>query len=82
MGNPEAQPPSYELDLLRQEVLAYAAVPLDTPGTTPASDNPNYRRGVADVVREMPPRAVLWTALAIAVLALLALTRRILTRRA
>jgi hypothetical protein len=35
---------------------------------------------VADFVRETPPRAVLWTALAIAVIALLVLTRRILSR--
>jgi len=80
MGNPEAQPPSYELDLLRQEVLAYAAVPLDTGATTPAAANPGYRRGLADVIRETPPRVVLWTALAIAVIALLLLTRRILSR--
>jgi hypothetical protein len=80
IGNAQAQPPSYELAALRREVLAYAAGPVELPATDLATANPGYERGVADYVRDAPPRAVLWTALAGAVVALLVLTRRILAR--
>ena len=80
LGNDAAEPPSYELDTLRREVLAYTAVPLELPAAETAPANPGYERGVTDYVRNAPPRAVLWTALAGAVLALLVLTRRILAR--
>jgi hypothetical protein len=80
LGNPDASPPSYELDGLRQEVLAYAAVPLDLGATDAEPANPAYQRSVSDYVREAPPRVVLWTTLLVAVVALLFLTRRIIRR--
>jgi hypothetical protein len=80
MGNAEAQAPSYELGLLRQEVLTYAAVPLESSAAQPASSNPAYDPGVADIVRDAPPRLVLWTTLGLAVAVLLFLIRRILGR--
>jgi hypothetical protein len=79
-GNPDATPPSYELGVLRQEVLAYAAVPLELDAVDNAAANPAYRRDVFDYVQEAPPRIVLWTTLAAVVLALLFLTRRIIGR--
>ena len=80
LGNDTAQPPSYELAGLRREVLAYTAVPLALPALAAESANPGYERGLSDYIREAPPRAILWTALAGAVVVLLVLTRRILTR--
>ena len=80
LGNPDAAAPSYELDTLRQEVLAYAAVPLDVSVEQGEPANPAYRQSLTDYVRNAPPRVVLWTTLGIAVLALLFLTRRILGR--
>ena len=80
LGNQAAQTPSYELGGLRREVLAYAAVPLELPPLAAEPANPGYDRGISDYIRDAPPRAILWTALAGAVVVLLVLTRRILTR--
>ncbi|HTM30894.1 MAG TPA: DUF3999 family protein [Vicinamibacterales bacterium] len=80
LGNTEAAAPSYELGVLRQEVLAYAAVPLNLGDSKGEEINPAYQRDLADYVRDAPPRVVLWTTLGVAVLALLFLTRRIVRR--
>ncbi|MEZ5285371.1 MAG: DUF3999 family protein [Vicinamibacterales bacterium] len=80
LGNPDAARPSYELDGLRREVLAYSAVPLTVDGEVLAGPNPAYTTGVGDLLRLAPPRAVLWIALGVAVAVLLALTARILRR--
>jgi hypothetical protein len=82
LGNSHATAPSYELGALRQEVLAYAAVPLELPDSTAAANNPTYEPGVTGFIRDAPPRAVLWTSLGMAIAVLLVLTRRILTRPA
>lgn len=80
LGNPDAAPPSYELGGLRREVLAYSAVPLTLDADEMARPNPAYERSVTDLLRDAPPRAVLWTALGVALVVLLALTRGILKR--
>ena len=80
LGNTEAAAPSYELGVLRQEVLAYAAVPLNLADSSGEQINPAYQRDLADYVKDAPPRVVLWTTLGVAVLALLFLTRRIIRR--
>lgn len=82
LGNPVATSPSYELEALGREVLAYAAVPLEIPEGEVEPANPGYKRGMAELVRDAPPAAVLWTTLAVALIVLLVLTRRILTRTA
>ena len=82
LGNPAATSPSYELEALGREVLAYAAVPLEIPEGEVEPANPGYKRGMAELVRDAPPAAVLWTTLAVALIVLLVLTRRILTRTA
>jgi hypothetical protein len=73
LGNPEAGPPRYDIAALRQEVLAYSAVPLQA---APAEPNPAFRGG-SRWVRQAPPGAVLWVTLLAAVVALLLLTARI-----
>ena len=74
LGNPAAEPPRYDIASLRQEVLAYSAVPVQA---SPAEPNPAFRRGPAHLVRQAPPALVLWVTLAAAVVALLLLTARI-----
>jgi hypothetical protein len=78
LGNPATGPPSYEIDTLRRDVLDYTAVPIPAAWLAGAAANPDHQRSVADVVREAPPTLVLWSALGIAVVVLLLLTRRIL----
>lgn len=80
LGNPDATPPSYELGGLRREVLAYSAVPLALVPDEAARFNPAYERSMTDRLREAPPGTVLWTALGVAIVVLLALTRGILKR--
>jgi hypothetical protein len=80
LGNPDTTPPSYELGALRHEVLAYAAIPLALDAAAGEAGNPDYRRDLADYVEDAPPRVVLWSALGVAVIALLFVTRRIVGR--
>ena len=82
LGNAQAAAPTYELEALRQEVLAYSALPLGGDALQPVVANPDYARDVSDVLREAPPAAVLWGALGVAVVVLLALTQRILKKGA
>jgi hypothetical protein len=80
-GNDEVEAPSYELDRLRREVLDYSAVPVPAEwlDATAATGGP---RRLGQVLREPPATAVLWAALATAVVVLLVLTRRIVKAEA
>jgi hypothetical protein len=75
LGNPEAEPPRYDLAGLRAEVLAFSAVPV-VPQDAVA--NAAYRRGAGDYLKDAPPTLVLWGALVLAVLGLGWLTARVL----
>ena len=77
-GNDRVPPPSYELGLLREEVLAYSALPVAAADIQPSVANPEHTRALAEMMRQAPPTVVLWSALGLAVVVLLALTRRIL----
>ncbi len=77
-GNDRVPPPSYELGLLREEVLAYSALPIAPADLQPSVANPEHTRALAEMMRQAPPTVVLWSALGLAVVVLLALTRRIL----
>lgn len=77
-GNADVPAPSYDLGVLRDEVLAYAAVPVSEGAIQPSVANPEHTRALTDMMRAAPPTAVLWSALGVAVVVLLALTRRIL----
>ena len=78
LGNATADAPSYEIDALRRDVLDYSAVPVPTGWLAATAPNPDRERSVADVVRETPPTVILWSALGVAIVVLLLLTRRIL----
>jgi hypothetical protein len=82
LGNPDAEAPRYDLAALRQEVLAYSAVPLAIDEERAPQVNPAFRRRLGDFAREAPPTPVLWATLGAAVLALLYLTRRALRQPA
>jgi hypothetical protein len=75
LGNPDAEPPSYDLASLRAEVLAFSAEPV-APQVAVA--NGAYRRGASDYLRDAPPTLVLWGALLLAVGGLGWLTARVL----
>ena len=78
LGNATADAPSYEIDALRRDVLDYSAVPVPAGWLAATAPNPDRERSVADVVRETPPTVILWSALGVAIVVLLLLTRRIL----
>lgn len=78
LGNPEAAPPRYDIETLRQQVLDYAAVPLVAEAI---ARNPGYRPRAGDYLRAAPPTALLWGALGLAVAGLLLLTARLLRTR-
>ncbi len=73
----DATPPRYDLATLRQEVLAYSAVPVTARAP---EDNPAYRRRAVDYVAGAPPTLVLWGTLLLAVAGLLVLTVRVLRK--
>jgi hypothetical protein len=75
LGNRDASAPRYDIASLRREMLAYSALPATA---APAAANPAYRRRASDYFVSAPPTAILWGALIVAVIALLALTARIL----
>jgi hypothetical protein len=77
LHNDDAEPPRYDLDLLRREVLAYSALPASPAA---AEDNPAYRRRARDYVAGAPPTLLLWGTLAAAVLGLIGLTARVLRK--
>ncbi len=76
-GNAAAAPADYDIATLRQQVLAYAALPVISAAST---DNPLYRREAADYFRDAPPVIVIWGALIALVAVLLALTVRLVRR--
>jgi hypothetical protein len=75
LGNAEAAPARYDIQTLRQEFLAYSASPIEAG---PLEKNPAHRRRASDYLKLAPPTLLLWGTLALAVVALLALTARIL----
>jgi hypothetical protein len=78
LGNAEAEPPRYDIETLRQQVLDYAAVPLTAEAIT---QNPGYRPRAGDYLRAAPPTLLLWGALGLAVAGLLLVTARLLRAR-
>lgn len=78
LGNPEAEAPRYDIAALRHEVLAFDAEPLALAERTP---NPAFRRRASDLLRgegsEGHATLLLWGAIGIAVVVLLALTLRL-----
>ncbi len=77
-GNPDAAPPTYDLAGLRQDVLAYSAIPIDATAIQPPALNRDYARGARDVLSSLERGPLLWGALGVSIVALLWLTRRIL----
>ena len=77
LGNEHAQPPTYDIQTLRREVLAYSAVPVSL---APLEPNPAYRRFAADYFKSAPPTVLLWAVLLVAVVGLLVLTVRLLKK--
>jgi len=78
LGNAAAGPPTYDLAALRQDVLAYSAVPLDPAAMSPVVVNGDYARGAGDVAHDLARGPLLWVALGVSIVALLWLTRIIL----
>ena len=76
-GNERAQPPRYDIQTLRSEVLAYSAVPASL---APLEQNGAYRRFAADYFKSAPPTVALWAVLLVAVAGLLVLTVRLLKK--
>jgi hypothetical protein len=74
LGNRRAETPRYDIGSLKQDVLAYSA--LVTPAG-PLEANPAFKRGLGDYFADTSNTPLLWITLVIAVLALLALARRI-----
>jgi hypothetical protein len=77
LGNPQAGTPRYDIASLGQDVLAYSAL---VTQAGPLEANPSYRRHATDYFAETPPTVLLWVTLLLAIVALLALTLRILQR--
>ncbi|MEW6487597.1 MAG: hypothetical protein AB1578_06745 [Thermodesulfobacteriota bacterium] len=74
LGNPDADPPKYELGRTRDLVLALDSA-LAFPG--PVAANPEYRARARLGAGGGPQRALLWLALAVAVAVLAFLTLRV-----
>jgi hypothetical protein len=77
LGNPEAEPPRYDIQSLRREVLAYSAVPAELGEL---QENVAYRRAFSDFFESAPPALVLWGILIVAVAGLLYLTVRLVRK--
>ena len=77
-GNAEATPPTYDLADLRQDVLAYSAIPIEPTALQPAAPNADYARGARDILSSLERGPLLWGALGFSIVALLWLTRVIL----
>lgn len=77
-GNAEAAPPTYDLADLRQDVLAYSAIPIEPAALQPPAPNADYARGARDVLSSLEGGPLLWGLLAFSIVALLWLTRVIL----
>ncbi|MEO5822281.1 MAG: hypothetical protein ABIT71_17380, partial [Vicinamibacteraceae bacterium] len=77
-GNADAAPPTYDLADLRQDVLAYSAIPIEPAALQAPAPNADYARGARDVLSSLEGGPLLWSALAFSIVALLWLTRVIL----
>jgi len=77
-GNPDAAAPTYDLADLRQDVLAYSAIPIDARALQAPAPNTDYARGARDVLSSLERGPLLWTALGFSIVALLWLTTVIL----
>jgi hypothetical protein len=75
LGNPDASPPQYDIETLRQAVLSYAALPAQLDRLQP---NRAYRARTSDYLMHAPPTALLWGSLLLAVAVLLLITVRLL----
>jgi hypothetical protein len=75
LGDPDTAPPQYDIETLRQAVLAYAALPAELG---PLYPNRAYRARTNDYLLHAPPTALLWGSLLLAVVVLLAITVRLL----
>ncbi|MCX6908067.1 MAG: DUF3999 family protein [Verrucomicrobia bacterium] len=80
LGNAKAAPPRYDIQSLRQELLAYSATPVHDGDIGPLEVNTAYRRSAADYFQTAPPTLALWGVLLVAVAGLLALTVRLLKK--
>lgn len=80
LGNAKAAPPRYDIQSLRQELLAYSATPVRDGDIGPLEVNTAYRRSAADYFQTAPPTLALWGVLLVAVAGLLALTVRLLKK--
>jgi hypothetical protein len=77
LGNPRAEAPSYDIEALRREVLAYSAIPAVAGALAP---NPDYHRRALDWAGGVSSTAWVWGALIVAVAVLLLLTVRLLKK--
>ena len=77
-GNTEAAPPTYDLADLRQDVLAYSAIPLEAKALQPPAPNADYAPGALVVMKRLERGPLLWTALGFSIVALLWLTKVII----
>jgi hypothetical protein len=82
LGNPDAEAPTYDLAALRQDLLAYSALPLDATALRPLAPNDAYARGAGDVVRSYSTGPALWAVLGVSIAVLLWLVYRILKQPA
>lgn len=74
LGNPEAEPPSYELARARDLVLAVTAAPVQASQLV---DNPAHRLGIRFLGGRPLQQLLLWVALVIAVVVLALFTLRL-----
>ena len=77
-GNTEAAAPTYDLADLRQDVLAYSAIPLEAKALQPPAPNADYAPGALVVMKRLERGPLLWTALGFSIVALLWLTKVII----
>ena len=77
-GNTGAAPPTYDLADLRQDVLAYSALPIEARALQPPAPNADYAPGALVVMWRLERGPLLWTALGFSIVALLWLTKVIL----
>jgi len=75
LGNREATPPRYDIAGLRSELLAYSAVPAKAEALT---ESGGAEASPLATVTRLPTSAVVWGAILIAIVALVALTLRTL----
>jgi hypothetical protein len=70
-GNPAAAAPTYDVAALRQDMLAYSAVPLEAAALDAPAANPDYTRTAGDYVDDVLSGPLFWTVLVVSIAALL-----------